>query len=102
MSLQNNFSNVFETIRKKRNTYGLGGTMPPSPLLLLLLLLPLLPPWFCRCYGKWVRATGDGVVGVVMGGVVMPPRHRAAGAVSTAAAAVHVGVSGQWATGGGR
>ena len=36
------------------------------------------------------RATGDGVVGMVVGGVVTPPRCRAAGAVSTAAAATAV------------
>ncbi len=36
--------------------------------------------------GDGRRATSDGVVGVVVGGVATRPRHRAAGAVSTAAA----------------
>jgi len=42
------------------------------------------------------------VVGVVVGGVATRPRRRAAGAVSTAAAAVGVGIGGRWVTGDGR
>src|SRR5258705_7663545 len=49
-----NFSNVFVAIRKKKPPYGLGGVMPPSPSSLLLLLL--LPPLVLLLL--W--ATGDG------------------------------------------
>src|SRR5258708_7806559 len=117
------FSTVFVTIREnKKNTYRLGGTMPPSPS------PPPPPPWVVVFRWWWdgggrgvcVRAappapgarpgggvprapaggvgvggrwaTGDGMVGVVVGSVVMPPCRRAAGAVSTAA----VGVGGRW------
>ena len=50
--------------------------------------------------GDGRRATSDGAVGVVVGGVATRPRRRTAGAVSTAAATC-VGVGGRRATGGG-
>src|SRR5258705_6522069 len=62
----------------------------------------------CRRLGCWCgwamgngrRATSDGAVGVVVGGVATRPRRRAAGAAFTAAATC-VGVAVRRAAGGG-
>src|SRR5258707_865970 len=50
--------------------------------------------WCEWAMGNGQRATHDGVVGMVVDGVVTPPCRRAAGAVSTAAAAVGIGLGG--------
>src|SRR5258705_6781337 len=80
------FSTVFVTIREnKKNTYRLGGAMPPSPS---------LPPWALGLVGDGGRATGEGVAG----GVVTRPHPRTVGAGCAARSTATLGAG--W--GGGR
>src|SRR5258705_4466990 len=75
------FSTVFVTIREnKKNTYRLGGAMPPSPS---------PPPWVLVGYGR--EATGDGRHNWRGGGwccdAATPPFRSVAGVGCTAVAA---------------